>query len=504
MPSLRLIQAPVFHGYSFSAWVEFEDNPGVEALESGLAMESIEVRGGDFEPPTNVGQAGQGGIAVGAIIAGSQRSRRLLVLAGGRQRAAGRRERRRGGPATRMKRFAASAIALFTAACGYHVGGHADLMPKTIKTIAIPAFGNDTTRYKLARPAAGRPHTRIHRAHAVPDRRRPERGGRRSHRQRSSTSRLPDDFRPGLRTRHGRPGGGERAADAHRARDRQGALHPSQCRIPRALRNHHRSAVLLRRERHGHGRASARTWPAAWSPRSWRISDDPRPVARRASSRNDLPPAILLLGPEAYERRRLKEALFATVPEDAVAQHDLTEVTLAEVLDDARALSLFASERLIWVVNAEAALPRGRAAADDDEGESAGSRRRRSPRRLPEGPYARRGAGLRSHPLRFRRRRQTQAGARPQVLRRHSRRRRTAALFGRTRRARRPNRWPPPPVSHRACRARPAGGSARRRHRPHRRGDREALALRRRPRRWAWTTSRPWFPMPAPPLFSRW
>jgi aspartate-semialdehyde dehydrogenase len=37
MPSLRLIQAPVFHGYSFSAWVEFEENPGVEALENGLA-----------------------------------------------------------------------------------------------------------------------------------------------------------------------------------------------------------------------------------------------------------------------------------------------------------------------------------------------------------------------------------------------------------------------------------------------------------------------------------
>jgi aspartate-semialdehyde dehydrogenase len=38
MPSLRLIQAPVFHGYSFSAWVEFEENPGVEALENGLAI----------------------------------------------------------------------------------------------------------------------------------------------------------------------------------------------------------------------------------------------------------------------------------------------------------------------------------------------------------------------------------------------------------------------------------------------------------------------------------
>jgi outer membrane lipopolysaccharide assembly protein LptE/RlpB len=35
--------------------------------------------------------------------------------------------------------------------CGYHISGHGDLMPKTIKTIAIPAFGNVTTRYKLTR-----------------------------------------------------------------------------------------------------------------------------------------------------------------------------------------------------------------------------------------------------------------------------------------------------------------------------------------------------------------
>jgi aspartate-semialdehyde dehydrogenase len=67
MPSLRVIQAPVFHGYTFSAWVEFEDNPGVEALESGLMADGIEVRGPETEPPTNVGQAGQGGIAVGSI-----------------------------------------------------------------------------------------------------------------------------------------------------------------------------------------------------------------------------------------------------------------------------------------------------------------------------------------------------------------------------------------------------------------------------------------------------
>jgi len=67
MPSLRVIQAPVFHGYSFSAWVEFEENPGVESLENSLAAEGIEVRGLDTEPPTNVGQAGSGGIAVGGI-----------------------------------------------------------------------------------------------------------------------------------------------------------------------------------------------------------------------------------------------------------------------------------------------------------------------------------------------------------------------------------------------------------------------------------------------------
>ena len=47
-----------------------------------------------------------------------------------------------------MKAFAACAI-LLTSACGYHTGGRADLVPKTVHTIAIPAFSNGTTRYKL-------------------------------------------------------------------------------------------------------------------------------------------------------------------------------------------------------------------------------------------------------------------------------------------------------------------------------------------------------------------
>ena len=40
---------------------------------------------------------------------------------------------------------------LLAPGCGYHVSGHGDLMPKNIKTIAIPAFGNITVRYQLAR-----------------------------------------------------------------------------------------------------------------------------------------------------------------------------------------------------------------------------------------------------------------------------------------------------------------------------------------------------------------
>jgi len=65
MPSLRLIQAPVFHGHSISAWVELEENPGVEALAKALADAGLDVRQED--PPSNVGMAGQGGLSIGAI-----------------------------------------------------------------------------------------------------------------------------------------------------------------------------------------------------------------------------------------------------------------------------------------------------------------------------------------------------------------------------------------------------------------------------------------------------
>lgn len=48
-----------------------------------------------------------------------------------------------------MKTAMALTFAAILTSCGYHTAGHADLMPKNIRTIAIPAFTNATTRYKL-------------------------------------------------------------------------------------------------------------------------------------------------------------------------------------------------------------------------------------------------------------------------------------------------------------------------------------------------------------------
>lgn len=42
-----------------------------------------------------------------------------------------------------------SSVICLLSACGYHVAGRGELLPKTIHTVAIPAFGNATIRYKL-------------------------------------------------------------------------------------------------------------------------------------------------------------------------------------------------------------------------------------------------------------------------------------------------------------------------------------------------------------------
>jgi len=82
-------------------------------------------------------------------------------------------------------------------------------------------------------------------------------------------------------------------------------------------------------------------------------------------------PAYLFLGPEVYQRGRCRKALLerSLTPDDrenGFTQLDLEQTSLAVVLDDARSLSLFAPNRVVWVSGAEAVLPRGRSAAQEE------------------------------------------------------------------------------------------------------------------------------------------
>lgn len=65
--SLRLLQIPVFHGYSISLYVEFPNKADRGAVEEALASAQIEVRGLGEETPDSVAAAGSSGIMAGDI-----------------------------------------------------------------------------------------------------------------------------------------------------------------------------------------------------------------------------------------------------------------------------------------------------------------------------------------------------------------------------------------------------------------------------------------------------
>lgn len=50
---------------------------------------------------------------------------------------------------TRSAPALAMLFCLFSAACGYHTGGHAVTIPENVRTIAIPGFVNQTETYKI-------------------------------------------------------------------------------------------------------------------------------------------------------------------------------------------------------------------------------------------------------------------------------------------------------------------------------------------------------------------
>lgn len=78
-PSVRVVHAPVFHGYSISLWVEFERTANAQAAEEALASAQVEVRRADEEAPDNVGAAGQSGLIAGDIRVDENNPRALWI-----------------------------------------------------------------------------------------------------------------------------------------------------------------------------------------------------------------------------------------------------------------------------------------------------------------------------------------------------------------------------------------------------------------------------------------
>ena len=102
---------------------------------------------------------------------------------------------------------------------------------------------------------------------------------------------------------------------------------------------------------------------------------------RRDLLKNPPAPLYLFVGSEGYERARCRKALLKAVlgvesaseAADGFTHLDLSEVKIDEALDDARAMSLFVTRRLIWIAAAESVLPKGKAISDDpDSGHTAG------------------------------------------------------------------------------------------------------------------------------------
>ena len=64
VPSLMLLQAPIFHGHAFSLYLEMDRVVNVAEIAEALAGEHVDVLQGGEEPPSNVNAAGQEQIQV--------------------------------------------------------------------------------------------------------------------------------------------------------------------------------------------------------------------------------------------------------------------------------------------------------------------------------------------------------------------------------------------------------------------------------------------------------
>jgi aspartate-semialdehyde dehydrogenase len=64
VPSLMLLQAPIFHGHAFSLYIELEQPAQLEEMTAALSGDHVDVLQGSEESPSNVNAAGQEQIQV--------------------------------------------------------------------------------------------------------------------------------------------------------------------------------------------------------------------------------------------------------------------------------------------------------------------------------------------------------------------------------------------------------------------------------------------------------
>jgi aspartate-semialdehyde dehydrogenase len=64
VPALQVVQAPVFHGYVTSAFIELANSATVAQVEEALSGDHIDVVSEESEPPSNLSAAGQEDIMV--------------------------------------------------------------------------------------------------------------------------------------------------------------------------------------------------------------------------------------------------------------------------------------------------------------------------------------------------------------------------------------------------------------------------------------------------------
>jgi aspartate-semialdehyde dehydrogenase len=80
MPSLLLLQAPIFHGHAFAIHVEIAETADIEKISQALSGEHVNLTHGAEDSPSNVNAAGQGDIQV-SIVPDQSKSNRFWLWA---------------------------------------------------------------------------------------------------------------------------------------------------------------------------------------------------------------------------------------------------------------------------------------------------------------------------------------------------------------------------------------------------------------------------------------